>query len=106
MPIHLGSGGIRSFAEKSTMFDITLTVADTAEDAITPPAGKTIRRINIVNHGPGSAFVEFDSTATISSLEVERRGSYDEADIGVATNISFIGESGKKPRVTGVVWSS
>ncbi len=106
MPIHLGSGNVRAFAEESTPFDVTLAVVDTAEDAVTPPTGKSIRRINIVNHGPGSVFVEFDGTATVASLEVEKRGSYDEADIGVATNISFIGESGKQPRVTGVVWSN
>lgn len=106
MPIHLGSGNVRTFAEESTPFDVTLAIAGTAEDAVVPPTGKAIRRVNIVNHGPGTAFVEFDGTATVASLEVEQRGSYDEADIGVSTNISFIGETGRKPRVTGVVWSN
>ncbi len=105
MPISIGSGTVRTFAEEATPFDVTLAVADTAEDVVVPPGGKTIRRINVVNHGPGVVFLEFDDTATTSSLEVERRGTYDEADIGVSTNISFIGEPGKKPRVTGVVWS-
>ncbi len=106
MPIHLGSGNVRNFAEESTLFDVTLAIADTAEDAVAPPSGKSIRRINIVNHGPGVAFIEFDGTATTASLEIEKRGSYDEGDIGVVTNISFVGETGKQPRVTGVAWSN
>ncbi len=106
MPIHLGSGTVRTFAEESTPFDVTLAVAGTAEDAVVPPTGKSIRRVNVVNHGPGSVFIEFDGTATTTSLEVEQRGSYDEGDIGITTNISFIGETGRTPRVTGVVWSN
>ena len=109
MPIHLGSGtitGQRQYADEGTPVDVTLAVAGTAEDAVTPPTGKSIRRITIVNEGPGIAYLAFDSTATTTDLALEKRDSYDEADIEVIINISFIGETGKQPRVRGVIWSN
>ncbi len=109
MPIHIGSGtitGQRKYADEDTSFDVTLAVANTAEDLVTPPVSKSIRRVNIVNEGPGSAHIAFDGTATISDLELAKGDSYDEADVEVVTNISFIGESGKQPRVRGIVWSN
>lgn len=106
MPIHLGPAPI-SFPEpdEDTPFDVTLAVADTAEDAVTPPSGKIIKKISLVNEGPGSVFLSFDGTATITDIEIEHRGMYDVGGVVVITNVSFIGESGKQPRVHGVVWS-
>lgn len=109
MPIHLGSGtitGQRKYVDEGTPFDVTLAVAGTAEDVVTPPTGKVIRRINIVNEGPGIAYIAFDGTATTTDLALEKRDSYDEADVEIITNISFIGETGKQPRVRGVIWSN
>ena len=109
MGIHLGSTsavGQREYADEAVPFDETLAVADTAQDAITPPTGKTGRRISIVNEGPGKAFIAFDGTATTADLPIEKRGSYDEVDITVTTNISFVGEAGKTPRVYGILWSN
>lgn len=109
MPLHIGSvtiTGQRQYVDEGTPFDVTLAVAGTAEDAITPPTGKTIRRITIVNEGPGIAYLSFDSTATTADLALDKRDSYDEADVEIVTNISFIGETGKQPRVRGVVWSN
>ncbi len=109
MGIILGSGSItgqRQYADESAIFDVTLAVADTAEDVITPPAGKTGRIISLVNEGPGKVFITFDGTATTSDLALDRRDMYTEADISIATNISFVGEAGKTPRVRGVLWSN
>ena len=109
MPIHIGSGtitGQRQYADEATSFDVTLAVADTAEDAVTPPTGKTIRRVNIVNEGPGTAYVAFDGTATTTDLALAKGDSYDEADLEVVTNVSFVGETGKQPQVRGIVWSN
>ncbi len=109
MGIILGSGSItgqRQYADEANLFDVTLAVADTAEDVITPPTSKTGRIISIVNEGPGKVFLKFDGTATTSDLALDRRDMYTEADISIATNISFVGEAGKTPRVRGVLWSN
>ena len=109
MPIHIGSltvTGQREYANEDTPFDVTLAVAGTAEDAVVPPATKVGRRISIVNHGPGKAYIAFDGTATATSLVIDKGDSYDEADVAIATKVSFIGEVGKTPRVSGVLWSN
>ena len=109
MPIHIGSGtitGQRKYVDEDTPFDVALAVAGTAEDLVIPPVGKSIRRVNIVNEGPGTAHIAFDTTATTVDLALAKGDTYDEADIEVTTNISFIGETGKTPRVRGIVWSN
>ncbi len=107
MPILLGSGTVaRQYANEGTPFDVTLAVADTAEDLVTPPTGKVIRRVNIVNEGPGTAHISFDGTATTTDLALAKGDSYSEADVEIVTNISFIGGTSKTPRVRGLIWSN
>jgi hypothetical protein len=109
MGIILGSGtisGQRQYADEATDFDLTLTVADTAEDAVTPPTGKTGRILSLINEGPGKVYLKFDGTATTSDLALDKRDMYAEVDISIATNVSFIGEAGKTPRVRGILWSN
>lgn len=108
MGIILGSGtitGQRQYADEATPFDVTLAVAGTAEDAVTPPTSKVGRIVSLVNEGPGKVYISFDGTATTTDLELDKRDVYTEADISVVTNISFIGETGKLPRVRGILWS-
>ena len=108
MGIILGSGtiaGQREYADEATPFDVTLAVAGTAEDAVTPPTGKVGRIISLVNEGPGKAYISFDGTATLADLELGKRDVYTEEDISIVTNISFIGETGKLPQVRGILWS-
>ena len=108
MPIHIGSTiltGQREYADEGTPFDVTLAVADTAEDLVAPPSGKVGRRITIVNTGPGKAYIAFDAEATTGDLELGKNDAYDEADIEILTKISFIGESGKQPQLKGILWS-
>lgn len=108
MGIHLASAATpsRPLADEATPFDVTLAVVNTAEDLVVPSVSKEGNRVTIVNEGPGKAFIAFDATATTSDLELGKRDSYEEADVSIVTNISFIGESGKKPRVRGILWSS
>jgi hypothetical protein len=109
MGIILGSGGItgqRQYADEADIFDVTLAVADTAEDVVTPPVGKTGRIISLVNEGPGKVFLTFDGTATTADLALDKRDMYSESDVSITTNISFVGEAGKTPRVRGVLWSN
>ena len=92
-------------ADTDTPIDITLTVANTAEDLVLVPSLKTGRTISLVNEGPGRAFIAFDGTATIADTEIKKGESYGEVNLDISTNVSFIGESGKTPRVRGVLWS-
>lgn len=92
-------------ADEDTPFDLTLATAGTAEDLVTVPVNKLGRSISLVNEGPGSVFIEFDGVATLTSVEVTRRESYSEAHLAIGAKVSFIGETGKTPRVRGVLWS-
>lgn len=88
-----------------TPIDKTLAVADTAEDLAAVPSQKVGRTLSIINDGPGSAFIAFDATATVADYELKKNESYGEMGLDLATNVSFIGDSGKKPRVRGMLWS-
>lgn len=92
-------------ADEDTPFDVTLAVVDTAEDLVTVPSTKSGRAISIVNEGPGTAYVSFDADATIADLELGKGDSYADDGLAIATKVSFIGESGKQPRLRGVLWS-
>ena len=92
-------------SDEDTPFDVTLAVVDTAEDLATVPGTKTGRAISIVNEGPGAAFVSFDADATTSDLELGKGDSYSDGGLAIASKVSFIGESGKQPRLRGVLWS-
>lgn len=92
-------------ADTPTPFNVTLAVADTAEDLATVPALKKGRNLTLKNKGPGSVFIAFDADATTADVEVEAKDNYSEVNIEVADRISFIGETGKTPHVFGVLWS-
>jgi hypothetical protein len=91
--------------DSPTPIDKTLAVVDTAEDLAAVPAQKVGRTLSIINDGPGSVFVAFDATATVADYEIKKNESYGEAGLDFVTNVSFIGDSGKKPRVRGIMWS-
>lgn len=82
----------------------TLTTVNVAEDLALVPVGKRGRKVSIVNDGPGSAFIRVDATATINDIEIQPKDAWYEDGIDFATKLSFIGETGKKPHVHGVVW--
>ena len=92
-------------ADEDTAFDVTLAVVDTAEDLVTVPATKTGRTISIVNEGPGTAYVAFDGDAALTDLELGKGDAYADDLLAISTKVSFIGESGKQPRLRGVLWS-
>lgn len=92
-------------ADTPTPFNATLAIADTAEDFVTVPALKKGRSLTLKNKGPGSVFIAFDATATVSDLEIESRDNYNEFNVEIATKISFIGDTGKTPRIFGILWS-
>lgn len=109
MPIHISSATVAptQYSTDATTFDVTLAVAGTAENAVVPPATKTGRRLSIVNEGPGIAYIKFDGTATIlNGLALGKGDTYDDDNITVVTNVSFIGEVAKQPRVRGILWSN
>ena len=99
-----GPGGIAP-ADTPTPFNLTLAVADTAEDLVAVPALKTGRSLTLKNKGPGSVFLAFDADATITDIEVEAKDNYSETNIEIGTKVSFIGAAGKTPRVFGILWS-
>lgn len=83
----------------------TLAVANTAEDLILVPVGKKCRKFTLINNGPGTAFIEADGLATTASVPIQVGDAWVEESVEVSTKFSFIGESGKKPVVRGVIWS-
>ena len=95
-------------SSNSLPFDATLAVAGTAEDFITIPVGFRGRKISMVNEGPGIAFLKNDATAlaTAASIKVFPKDAYAEEGLNVTTKWSFIGETGKQPRIRGVVWAA
>lgn len=93
-------------ADTATPFNVTLAVAATAEDLVSVPASKFGRIVSLVNEGPGAVALAFDATATASDLLLEEGDAYDEHDLEISTNISFINvTTGETPRVRGVLWS-
>ena len=93
-------------ADTFTPFDVTLAIAATAEDLITVPAGKKGRLISLVNEGPGEVALAFDATATITDLLLGEGDAYDEHNLEITTNVSFINVTASEtPRVHGVLWS-
>ena len=93
-------------ANTDTPFDKTLTVAGTAEDLVTVPAGLVGMRFSVINRGPGVATIAFDRTATPADTRLHAGESYSEDGINVVTRVSFINvTAGKEPRLTGVLWS-
>lgn len=93
-------------ADTSTPFDITLAVTATAEDAAVVPVGKRGRNISIVNEGPGSVAIAFDATALVTDLLLEDGDAYDDINLDINTNVSFINVTPTNtPRVRGILWS-
>jgi len=93
-------------ADTSTPFDVTLAVADTAEDLVTVPSEKKGRIISLVNEGPGEVAIAFDADATVADLLLEEDDAYDEHDLDIATKLSFINVTvAGTPRVRGILWS-
>jgi hypothetical protein len=83
-----------------------LAVAATAEDLVSVPGSKKGRTLSLVNEGPGDVALAFDATATITDLLLMEGDAYDEHDLEVGTNVSFINVSvGETPRVRGILWS-
>ena len=95
-------------SSNSLPFDATLAVANTAQDFVTIPAGFKGKKISMVNEGPGTAFLKNDATATATAtnIKVLPKDAYAEEGIAVTTRWSFIGETGKLPRIRGVVWAA
>ena len=104
MPITSGATKF-PLADEDTPFDVTLAVAGTAQDWVAVPGGKKGRSISLVNEGPGTAFIAFDSTATLTSLVLDRGDMYSEALLEISTKVSFVGQTGLVPRVRGILWS-
>lgn len=92
-------------ADEDTPFDVTLAVADAAEDLVTVPATKEGKSISVVNEGVGTVYLAFDADATTADLALNKGDSYSDSGLAIASRVSFIGESGKTPRCRGVLWS-
>ncbi len=106
MPIRRKPKTKVAIADTSTPFDVTLAVTATAEDVVAVPVSRKGRIVSLVNEGPGDIALAFDATATIADLLLEEGDAYDEHDLDVATNISFINVTvGAQPRVRGILWS-
>lgn len=105
MPIFPSPVASVDSADEATPFDVTLAIANTEEAVVAVPGGKKGRIVSLVNEGPGSVFLAFDAAATLSSAEVQKKESYGEAGLEISTDVRFIGETGKTPRVRGVLWS-
>jgi hypothetical protein len=106
MPIRPKPKFTYPFADTSTPFDVTLAVAATAEDLVAVPVNKKGRTLSLINEGPGSVALAFDATAIASDLLLEEGDAYDERDLEIGTNISFINvTAGQTPRVRGILWS-
>ncbi len=94
------------FADTPTPFDVTLAASDTAEDVVTVPSNKFGRIVSLVNEGPGSVALEFDGTAVVTDLLLEEGDAYDEQNLEISTNISFINVTPTEtPRIRGILWS-
>lgn len=94
------------FADTPTPFNVPLATADTAEDLVTVPASKKGRVVSLVNEGPGAVALAFDATATVADLLLEEGDAYDEHDLEISTNLSFINvTAAQTPRVRGILWS-
>ena len=94
-----------AFVDAAVPINKTLAVVNTAEDLVLVPAGKKGRKFSLVNEGPGSAFIQVDGTATLTSTEVKVKDVWYEDGVQVITKLSFIGETGKQPHVRGVLWA-
>ncbi len=106
MPIKTKPKLQQKFFDASTPFNVTLAVADTAEDLVTVPGSKKGRAISLVNEGPGAVALAFDATAITTDLVLEEGDAYDEHDLEIATNVSFINVTASQtPRVRGILWS-
>ncbi len=106
MPINPKPKFVFPFADTSTPFDETLAVAATAEDLVAVPGSKKGRVLSLVNEGPGDVAIAFDATATVTDLLLLEGDAYDEHDLEIITNISFINVTvGQTPRVRGILWS-
>ena len=93
-------------ADTDTPFDVTLAVSATAEDLVTVPANKFGRLVSLVNEGPGEVALAFDGTATVTDLLLGEGDAYDEHNLEITTNVSFINVTPTEtPRVHGVLWS-
>lgn len=104
MPLHVSP--TQAVPTNDTAFDVTLTTAGTAQDLIVAPAGEKIRSFELVNNGPGNAYIKGNVTATIANgVKVKNNDTYDK-DFIALDKLSFIGEAGKKPNVSGTAWSS
>ena len=106
MPITPGPVFVEQLADTDTPFDVTLAVADTAEDLVAVPVSKKGRIISLVNEGPGAVAISADAVATTSDLLLEEGDAYSESRLEVLSEFSFINvTAASQPRVRGVLWS-
>ncbi len=106
MPIKPKPTFSEQLADTDTPFDVTLAVADTAEDVVAVPVSKKGRILSLVNEGPGEIALKADGTATITDLLLKEGEAYSESRLEVSTNFSFINVTASAtPRVRGVLWS-
>ncbi|KKN83836.1 hypothetical protein LCGC14_0294890 [marine sediment metagenome] len=94
------------FADTATPFDVTLTTPATAEDLVLVPSTKKGRVLSLVNEGPGAVALAFDATAVVTDLLLEEGDAYDEQNLEISTNVSFINvTASQSPRIRGILWS-
>ena len=106
MPITPAPVFTEKLSDTNTPFDVTLAVAETAEDFVSVPSPKKGRIISMVNEGPGAVAVSFDATAVVGDLLLEEGDTYDEHRLEIITAISFINvDTSLTPRVRGILWS-
>lgn len=89
-------------ADDYVPIDITLAVADTSEPVLTVPSGKRVRALSLLNRSLETAFVSFSGTATTGDIELRRLRQLALDNVDFAA-ISFIGDTGDTPRLTGYV---
>ena len=106
MPITPKPEFTEKLADTDTPFDVTLAVADTAEDFVSVPALKKGRILSFVNEGPGDVAIKADADATTSALLLLEGEAYSEIRLDVTSRFSFINvTAASQPRVRGVLWS-
>ena len=106
MPIRPRPKSAFPVSDTATSFDVTLTTPATAEPLVTVPGGDKGRILSLINEGPGSVALAFDAVATVSDFLLEEGDGYDEHDLEISAEISFINVTpAVSPRVRGILWS-
>ena len=89
--------------QKHKTFTYT-TTSSSAEDAITLAGNmEECNKVSFIVES-GDAYIEFDGTATTSSMLVPEDEGYFDDSIWIGTKISIIRAAGDNVRIRGILW--